>query len=242
MPPRSTAVPTLPEEVADHVDHFAGVHVDQHRVVPIADPRRPGRWIGQLVHRGIDPILLAEIRRRQLVPDVELLIAIVERIVIDADVEDRAVAIAIAPPVVAPVVAPVAIPVGSRTAALVPPLPRLRPALALVVLALVILALVVLALVPLTLPLLSLLVLGASSLPLASLAVAPGSVELPLLPLLLLAHIGLPAIPTAVALPLWLRLRLLHYGLRTAGEIATLPLVTGRFELRLSLRHRLLLL
>src|SRR5207245_6487850 len=124
----------------------------------------------QLVHRGIDPVFLAEIGRRQLIPDVEPLIAVIERIEIDADVEDRAVAIAITAPIVAPVVAPVAIPVGSRTAALVPPLPRLRPALALVtlalvILALVVLALVVLALVPLTLPLLSLLVLGASSLP-----------------------------------------------------------------------------
>src|SRR5206468_9697185 len=148
---------------------------------------------------------------------------------------------AIAPPIVAPVVAPLAIPVGSRMAALVPPLPRLRPALALVILALVSLALVILALVPLTLPLLSLLVLGASSLPLASLAVAPGSVELPLL-LLLSLHLCLSiiAVPATAALPLLL-LRLLHRGLWASGEIATLPLLTARFELRLRLGHRLLL-
>src|SRR5438270_9762717 len=150
MPPRSTAVPTLPEEVADHVNHFAGVHVDQHRVVPIADPGRPGRRIGQLVHRGIDPILLTEIGRRQLVPDVEPLIAVVEWIVIDADAEDRAVAVAIAAPVVAAIIPPVAVPVARPAAGLVP-LPGLRPALALVVLTLIRLPLIGLALVGLAL-------------------------------------------------------------------------------------------
>src|SRR5437764_5079106 len=110
----------LPEEIVDHVDHFSSVHVDQQRIIPVAHPGRARGRIGQLVHRGIDPVLLAEIGPLQLVADAERAIAIAERIVIDAEAEQRPVVVAIAPPVVAAIVAPIAVPiVGARPARVV---------------------------------------------------------------------------------------------------------------------------
>ena len=46
----STTSPQLPEEVADHVDHFAGPGVDQQSVIVIADPAEPGGSVGQTEH------------------------------------------------------------------------------------------------------------------------------------------------------------------------------------------------
>ena len=78
----------LPEEVAERVHDFAAVHVDQQSVVPVPHPHRAGRRRRQLVvPRIADPILLAEISGHQPISDLELLIIVAERIVVDADVE-----------------------------------------------------------------------------------------------------------------------------------------------------------
>src|SRR6478672_8395573 len=99
----------LPEDIADHVHHFAAVRVDEQRVVPVTDPHRARTRIGQVIEARIDPILLLVVIRLQPVADVERPVVIVpERIEIDADVEDRAVTIAIVPPVIPAVVAPAA--------------------------------------------------------------------------------------------------------------------------------------
>jgi hypothetical protein len=67
----------LPEEVVDHVGDFAGVGVDQHHVVVIADPLigRVGRRqaIGPRIG---DPELLGIERRAQIDADAQAAVAI----------------------------------------------------------------------------------------------------------------------------------------------------------------------
>jgi hypothetical protein len=105
----------------DRVDDLAAVHVDEQRVVEVANPNRAGRGRRQLViPRIVDPILLGVIALVQLVTDVERTIAVAERIEIYADVENRPVVIAVAPPIILPIVAPVAVPAAARPAASLP--------------------------------------------------------------------------------------------------------------------------
>ena len=82
----------LPEEVVDHVDHLAVPHVDQQRVVIIADPAIARRGIGQAVlPRVVEPVVAPVIARPQPRSDRVGPIAPAERIVIEAEVEQRAV-------------------------------------------------------------------------------------------------------------------------------------------------------
>ena len=117
-PLRPTARPArLPEEVVDHVDHLAGVDVHQQRVVIIAHPavRAVGRRQA-ILPRIVEPVARAVIARPQAEADREAAIAPAEGIVIAAEPEQRAVAVAMVAPVVAAVAAPVAGPaaIGRR--------------------------------------------------------------------------------------------------------------------------------
>src|SRR5690606_41432357 len=102
----------LPEEVVDHVHHFAGVDVHQQHVVVVADPaigtvdRRQA-----VLPRTVDPVAAAEQQRVEIAAYAEAAIAVVAiGRVIDADVEHHPVAVAVTPPVVTVVVAPAAVP------------------------------------------------------------------------------------------------------------------------------------
>src|SRR5207253_9633661 len=117
-PLRRTVTRALPEEVADHVDHFASVGVDQHRVVPITDPHRSGRRIGQAVFpRVADPVAVAVIARPQPPTDLIRPVVPAERIVIEAEVEQRTVVTPVVLPVEPAVVAPAGVPRARMTRA-----------------------------------------------------------------------------------------------------------------------------
>ena len=85
--PSINGVPALPEEVVDRVDDLARIHVDQQRVVPVADPLRARRRIRQAVHR---PDRSSSAGRNSSAADgsrFEALITLAERIEIEAEVE-----------------------------------------------------------------------------------------------------------------------------------------------------------
>ena len=96
-----------------HVDDFAGVDVHQQRIVPVA---HPAIWpIGRrqaILPRIVQPVARPVIARVQVGTMRPAAIIPAERIVIEAEAEDRAVLVAVAVPVIAPVVAPVLRPAG----------------------------------------------------------------------------------------------------------------------------------
>src|SRR5687768_13115866 len=111
----------LPEEVVDHVDHFAAPRIHQKRIVVIAHPavRRVG--VGQAVHpRLVDPVARPVIVRVQPRADAPAVIAPAERVDVQSYPEDAAIAVAVAPPVVAPIIAP-AVAVPAPMTAATPP-------------------------------------------------------------------------------------------------------------------------
>src|SRR3546814_1602366 len=62
----------LPEEIVDHVDHFARIGVDQKRVVIIADPARTAVGGRQAVIAGVvDPVARAIEQRVQAEAEAE---------------------------------------------------------------------------------------------------------------------------------------------------------------------------
>src|SRR5690606_29587770 len=113
----------LPEEVVDHVDHFAGVDVHQQRIVVVAHPAVRAVGIGQAVlPRIVDPVAAAEEQAVEEVAGAHPAIAVVPvRRVIDADMEHAAVGVAMALPVVAAVIAPVVVPAAVIVAVVAAP-------------------------------------------------------------------------------------------------------------------------
>src|SRR6185295_846876 len=107
-PLRRTAGTALPEEVVDHVHDPTVPRVDQDGVIVIADPAIARRRVGQpVLPRVAEPVAAAEIARPQPPADLIRPVAPAERVVIEAEVEQRPVAPAVIPPVVPLVVAPV---------------------------------------------------------------------------------------------------------------------------------------
>src|SRR5215210_1207117 len=90
----STGRAPLPEEVVDHVDHPAVPGVDQDRVIVIADPAIARRRVRQaILPRVVEPEIAVVIAWPHPPADVVALIAPAERIVIEAEVEQRPVAV-----------------------------------------------------------------------------------------------------------------------------------------------------
>src|SRR5947209_4423732 len=100
-PLRSMSRCALPEEIADHVHHFAGIGIDQQRVVPVAHPGGSRRSVRQpVLPRIVDPVVAAVIARPQAPPDLVRLVLPAEWIVIETDVEGGTVAVAPVAPVI----------------------------------------------------------------------------------------------------------------------------------------------
>src|SRR5579884_1562044 len=98
----------LPEEVVHHIDDLPGEDVHKQGVVVIANPSVRPRRIREIVHVWIaEPVILLVIGRPEPPPDIVSLISPAERIVINADPENRPVVVAIIAPVVAAIIAPI---------------------------------------------------------------------------------------------------------------------------------------
>src|SRR5215213_7709620 len=87
---------SLPEEIIDDVDHLSRPGVDENRIVPIADPARAGRSVGQAVlPRVVDPIIARIIARPHPPSGAIGLIAPAERIVVKAELEQPPIFVAV---------------------------------------------------------------------------------------------------------------------------------------------------
>src|SRR6185503_2105345 len=101
----------LPEEIVHHIDDLPRVDIHQQRVVVIADPLQWPRRGRQIVHvRICQPVVLPVLGRPKPPADIVPLISPAERIVVNANPEDRPVMVTIVAPIVAMIVPPVGTP------------------------------------------------------------------------------------------------------------------------------------
>ena len=108
----------LPEEVVDHVDHFAAVDIDQQRIVIVTHPAVGTVDIRQAILPGIvDPVPIAEEQVVEIEPDAQAAIAV---IAIGRIVAAQVIGVAIGPPVVIPVIAVVIAPAAIPPAMVAP--------------------------------------------------------------------------------------------------------------------------
>ena len=109
----------LPEEVVDHIDHFAGIDIDQHNIVVISHPTIWAIDFRQAVRPGIvDVVTRAEEQAIEIEADAQPVVAMrAVRRVIAAKAEDAAMRAAIVTPAIPAAVAPcLAVPATILTA------------------------------------------------------------------------------------------------------------------------------